>query len=129
MLGELKKMKIQAVDEKDISKVLEKDGKQLIYFALVNPETYKITHQVVYNSSCPPQGTSAQDLQYSHTNPANLQFDFLFDSTGVIPKPLEGLLPKALSGIPIAGAIASALSDQPKYNIFDEIDAFKDIVL
>lgn len=128
MPGELKKMKIQAVDENDISIVLEKDGRKLIYFALVNPDTYKITHQVVYNSNCPPQGASGQDLQYSHTNPANLQFDFLFDSTGVIPKPLEGLA-GALSGIPIAGAIASALSDLPKYNIFDEIDAFKDIVL
>ena len=126
MSGELKKMKIKAVDED--GNVVVKDGKEMIYIALVNPDTYKITHQVVYNPACPPQGSSGQELQYSHTNPANLQFDFLFDSTGVIPKPLEGLA-GALSGIPIAGAIAGALSGQPKYDILDEIEAFKKIVL
>lgn len=126
MSGELKKLKIKAVDED--GDIVVKEGKEMIYIALVNPDTYKITHQVVYNSGCPPQGSSGQELQYSHTNPANLQFDFLFDSTGVIPKPLEGLA-GALSGIPIAGAIAGALSDQPKYDILDEIETFKKIVL
>lgn len=119
MPGELKKLKIKAFD---------KTGKELIYNALVNPETYKITHQVVYSPACPPPGSSGQDLQYAHTNPANLQFDFFFDSTGVIPKPLTGLA-GALSGIPLVGAIAGALSDLPKYDILDEIEAFKNIVL
>ena len=119
MPGDLKKMKIKAFD---------KNGNELVYNALVNPETYTLKHEVVYNPSCPPPGNPGKDQQYSHTQPDNLQFDFLFDSTGVIPKPLEGIA-GALSGIPIAGAVAGALSGAKKYDILEEIELFKSIVL
>lgn len=131
MPGELKKMKVQAVG--DDGKILkDKSGNPLVYFALVNPETYSVTHQIVYNPTCPPPGNDGKDQQYSHTNPGNLQFDFLFDSTGVIPKPLTGLAGD-LSGIPgvgaIAGAIDSIVSDKKKYDIIEELELFKEVVL
>jgi len=131
MSGELKKLKVQAVD--DNGNVLkDKSGKQLIYYALVNPETYSVTNKVVYSPNCPPPGNSGQMLQYAHTDPGTLQFDFLFDSTGVIPKPLTGIAGE-LSGIPgvgaVAGAISSIVSGQKSYDIIEEIALFKSIVL
>ena len=119
MSGELKKMKIKATDSK---------GQELSYTALVNPETYVIKQKVNYNPAPPPQGNPGKDQQYNHTTPPDIQFDFIFDSTGVIPKPLEGLA-GALSAVPLAGAIAAAFSDTPEYDILAEIEAFKNIVL
>jgi hypothetical protein len=119
MPGDLKKLKIKA---KDVS------GNELVYSALVNPETYVIRQKVNYNPAPPPPGNPGKNQQYNNTTPPDIQFDFIFDSTGVIPKPLDGLA-GALSGIPIAGAIAAAFSDQPKYDILAEIEAFKNIVL
>src|SRR5690554_6430908 len=126
MAGKLEKMKVQAVDANG-TVLQDKAGNDLIYFALVNPETYKLKHKVVYNPSCPTPGQQGKVQQYSHTQSDNLQFDFLFDSTGVIPKPLTGLA-GALSNVPIAGAIAGALDPQ-KYDIFEEMEHFKVIVL
>jgi len=45
MPGELKKLKIKATD---------KSGKELVYTALVNPETYIIKNKVNYNPAEPP---------------------------------------------------------------------------
>ncbi|WP_315817942.1 hypothetical protein [Paraflavitalea speifideaquila] len=119
MPGELKKLKIKAKD---------KSGKELVYLALVNPETYVVRQTVNYNPSPPPQGNPGKNQQYNNTSPPAIQFDLIFDSTGVIPKPLDGLA-GALSGIPIAGAIAAAVAGAPKYDILAEIEAFKNIVL
>ena len=119
MPGELKKLKIKAFD---------KSGKELVYTALVNPETYIVKNKVNYNPAEPPPGNPGKDQQYKNTSPPDIQFDFIFDSTGVIPKPLDGLA-GALSGIPIAGAVAAAFSNQPPYDILAEIEAFKNIVL
>lgn len=119
MTGKLEKMKIKAYD---------KAGNELVYSALVNPETYTVKHKIIYDSTVQPAGNPGKELQYSHTPPPDLQFDFLFDSTGVIPVPLEGIA-GALSNIPIAGAVAGALSNTKKYNILDEIETFKKIVL
>lgn len=99
----------------------------LIYDALVNPETYTIHHLVEYNPEPPPAGSTGKDQQFVRSLPPTLQFDFLFDSTGVIPVPLEGIA-GALSNVPVAGAIAGALADKKKYDIISEIEKFKHIV-
>jgi hypothetical protein len=123
MPGELKKLKIKAFD---------KAGNPLVYSALVNPDTYIIKNKVNYNPAPPPPGNPGKDQQYNYTSPPDIQFDFIFDSTGVIPKPLDGLA-GALSGIPVVGAVASAISsaigDTPPYDIITEIETFKNIVL
>src|SRR5438270_677363 len=119
MPGELKKLKIKA---KDVS------GKELVYSALINPVNYVVRQKINYNPAPPPQGNPGKNQQYNNTSPPDIQFDFIFDSTGVVPKPLDGLA-GALSGIPIAGAIAAAISGSPKYDILAEIEAFKNIVL
>jgi hypothetical protein len=129
MSGELKKMKIKAID-KD-GNVIKENGSELSYDALVNPESYKVNHIVTYSPAPSPPGSIAQDQQFVRMMPTTFQFDFLFDSTGVVPKPLEGIA-GALSGVPVAGAIAGAvaglLSDEKKYDILEEIEKFKKIV-
>lgn len=122
MPGELKKLKIKAIENGQAT-----TNPDLMYDALVNPETYTVSQQVVYNPTPPPAGATGKDMQYNHTPPPTLQFDLLFDSTGVIPKPLGGIA-GALSGVPIAGAIASVLADTEKYDILKEIDRFKKVV-
>jgi len=119
MPGELKKLKLKAFD---------KTGKELVYTALVNPETYIIKNKVNYNPSPPPPGNPGKEQQYNNTSPPDIQFDFIFDSTGVIPKPIVGAA-GALSGVPIVGAIAAAVAGGPPYDILAEIEAFKNIVL
>src|SRR5450432_859836 len=122
MSGELKKLKITAQDE---------SGQPLEYVALVNPESYVIKNKIVYNGTPPPAGNIGKDQQFNYIAPPDLQVDILFDSTGVIPKPLDGIA-GALSGVPIAGAIASAVQSLAgggsTYNIIDEIAKFKKVV-
>ena len=122
MAGALKKMKIKGKD---------KQGNDLEYTALINPETYTVKHGVVYNPAPPAAGNTGKDQQWNYTAPPDIQLDILFDSTGVIPKPLEGIA-GALSGVPIAGAvagaIAGAISGAKKYDIIEEITNFKKVV-
>lgn len=116
MSGELKKLKIKAKDEAGLE-----------YIALINPETYTVKQGVVYNPAPPAPGATGKDQQYNYTRPPDIQLDILFDSTGIVPKPLDGIA-GALSGVPMAGAIAAALSPSEKYDIIAEITKFKNVV-
>src|SRR5689334_22100745 len=122
MPGELKKLKIKAIENG-----VATTNPDLMYDALVNPETYTVRHRVEYNPTPPAAGATGKDQQYNYTPPPTLQFDFIFDSTGVIPKPLGGIA-GALSGIPIAGAIAGALAGGEKYDLMKEVEKFKRVV-
>jgi hypothetical protein len=51
-----------------------------------------------------------------------LSFEFLFDGTGMVPKPSE------LGDIPLVGAIASALSKPKPFVVMDEIKKFNTLV-
>lgn len=122
MAGKLEKLKIKAIENGQPT-----TNPELIYDALVNPESYKVRLRIQYNPEQPPQGTTGQDQQFARALPPDLQLDFIFDSTGVIPQPLEGIA-GALSGVPIAGAVASALAGPPKYDILADIAKFKRIL-
>ncbi|CAL1517149.1 hypothetical protein [Chitinophaga sp. MM2321] len=126
MPGELKKLKIKAIENGQVTQ-----NPDLMYDALVNPESYTMRHLVVYNPTPPAAGSTGKNQQYAYTAPPDLQFDFLFDSSGVIPQPLGGLA-GALSGIPavgaIAGAIAGATGAVKKYDILADINKFKKVV-
>lgn len=122
MSQELKKLQIKVLENGQPT-----TNPDLIYDALVNPESYTINHLVEYNPEPPPAGTTGKEQQFVRSLPPTLQFDFLFDSTGVVPKPLTGIA-GALSNVPIAGAVAGALSNTKKYDILADIDKFKHIV-
>ncbi|MEO8416246.1 MAG: hypothetical protein ABI472_21475 [Ginsengibacter sp.] len=98
------------------------------YVSLVNPETYTINYKVNLNIKEVP-GTSGSDPSYANTPPPTMQFDFLFDGSGVLPKPSTL---GALSSIPIVGAVASAvsglISPQEDYDVMKEITKFNKVV-
>lgn len=128
MAGKLEKMLITAFKPARSQKeqpVLSKTPEDS-YMVMVNPETYKINYQVNYAPTVVP-GTPGRDAQYVNTEPPTLQFDFLFDGTGVIPKPAEGLA-GALENVPVLGAIASALSGGDAYNVLEEIRKFNHVI-
>jgi Contractile injection system tube protein len=92
-----------------------------IYTVQVNPSSYTLNRLLNY-SYHRGQGFSASEAVYSDSPPVNLQFEFLFDGTGVVPKPSE------LGDIPLVGAIASALSGDKPFVVMDEIKKFDKLV-
>ena len=98
------------------------------YIALVNPETYTIQYQVNLNARKVP-GNAGSDPSYIDTAPPTLQFDFLFDATGIIPKPSTlGVI----GDIPVVGAIANTVSNikspREDYDVMKEITKFNNVV-
>lgn len=98
------------------------------YKALVNPETYSIQYQVVLNNRRVP-GNAGSNPNYVYTPVPSMQFEFLFDASGVIPKPNTlGII----GDIPVVGAVAGAVSNiispAEKYDVMKEIEKFKHVL-
>lgn len=121
--GKLEKMTIRAFlpqsSPDDVPEV--SDNPEDIYVVQVNPKSYALNHILNY-ANHQGQGDSGSDAVYSHSEPTTLQFDFLFDGTGVVPPPSE------LGDVPLVGAIASALSDGEKFEVLEEISKFNRVV-
>lgn len=97
------------------------DAPEDTYTVQVNPSSYTLNRLLNYSYQR-GQGFSAGEAVYSDSPPVNLQFEFLFDGTGVVPKPSE------LGDIPLVGAIASALSGDEPFVVMDEIKKFNKLV-
>lgn len=91
------------------------------YVVQVNPRSYTLQRYLNYTYHR-GQGFSASEAVYKDSPPVNLTFEFLFDGTGVMPKPSE------LGDVPLVGAIASALSPPKEYIVMDEIKKFNKLV-
>ena len=52
------------------------------------PSSYTLNHLLNYTYHR-GQGFSASEAVYSDSPPVNLEFEFLFDGTGVVPKPSD----------------------------------------
>ncbi|MEJ8840804.1 LysM peptidoglycan-binding domain-containing protein [Lacibacter sp. H375] len=81
----------------------------------VNPESYTLTHTIEYTEQ-QAGGTSAAQPRYSSSRPQNLEFDFLFDATGVLNG--DGI-PAAESGVPVVTVV---------HSIVDTINKLKKVV-
>lgn len=97
------------------------DAPKDAYTVQVNPSSYTLNHLVNYSYQR-GQGASAGEAVYTDSAPTNLQFEFLFDGTGVVPKP------SLLGDIPLVGAIASALSPDEPFIVMDEIKKFNTFI-
>jgi hypothetical protein len=97
------------------------DAKEDTYIVQVNPKSYSLNHLLNYTYQR-GQGFSAGEAVYNDSPPVNLSFEFLFDGTGVVPKPSE------LGDIPLVGAIASVLAPDKPYVVMDEIKKFNKLV-
>ena len=80
-LGQLHKLKLESYSKPDFSA----DSKLGLFTVQVNPESYAITQSIEYNVQ-QPQGTSGAPLPFVRSGPQNMEFEFIFDGTGVIPK-------------------------------------------
>ncbi len=121
--GKLEKMTIRAFQPTsrpdDVPQVSEAPSDT--YVVQVNPSGYTINQQLNY-AERQGQGDSGSDAVFSNSQPTTMNFNFVFDATGVVPPPSE------LGDIPLAGAIASALSDEEDYLVMNEIDKFNHVV-
>ncbi len=122
--GKLEKMIIRAfkptAKAKDKPVLSDADGDK--YMVQVNPDNYAINYRVNYNRK-PAPGNSGSVARYTHTSPPGLEFTFLFDGTGVVPKPAG-----PLDNVPIAGAIADLISGGDEYDVMTELQKFAKVV-
>jgi len=96
------------------------DAKADTYVVQVNPKSYSL-NQVLNYTFQRGQGFSAGEAVWNDAPPANLSFEFLFDGTGVVPKPSE------LGDIPLVGALTALVPGEP-YVVMDEVKRFTDLV-
>ena len=79
-LGKLEKLQITAFSKDDYA------DSNLVgepFTALVNPESYNLDYKIAYNVQ-QGSGTTGTTLPYVHTLPEEMNFEFLFDSTGLL---------------------------------------------
>lgn len=120
--GKLEKMTIRAFKPfKPGEKPEVSTAPEDTYVVQVNPNSYTLNH-LLQHSRNQGQGLPTSEATYSKSEPVTLQFEFLFDGTGVVPAPSE------LGDIPLVGAIASALSSSKPYVVMDEIARFNKLV-
>ena len=122
--GKLEKMIIRAYkpqvnadDKPELS-----DAEEDKYMVQVNPETYQVNYTINYDRQ-PAMGNSGSEARYASTPPPALEFDFLFDGTGVIPAPAG-----PLDNVPFAGAVADLLSGGGEYDVMTELQKFAKVV-
>ncbi len=120
--GKLEKMTIWAYealgDQEEPPVLSDADGDT--YVVQVNPKSYSLNHLLNYTDR-QGQGDSGSDAIFANSSPTTLQFDFLFDATGIVPPP------SALGDVPLLGAIAGALSGDD-FDVMTEIEKFSRVV-
>lgn len=130
--GTLTKMSITALeaDPAPDSPPVRSSNPDDTYSVLVNPNSYRINYAINYNRPQTP-GNSSAPAQYVNSEPVSIDFEILFDGTGVIPRQPSG---NPLEGVPGAGAIAGAIAglaggggDDPN-DITKQIIKFNNIV-
>lgn len=122
--GKLEKMIIQAYQPQvsDDEKPVLSDEDDDKYMVQVNPEKYSVNYQVNYDQRT-AHGNSGNEAKYANTSPPTLQFEFMFDGTGVIPASAG-----PLDNVPIAGAVAGLFSDDEEYDVTRELHKFAKVV-
>lgn len=127
--GNLTKMTITALEKAPVDSppVLSKKPED-VFTVLANPNTYRINYSLNYNQQ-KTQGNSGPQSQYVSSEPVSIDFEILFDGTGVIPKQPSN---NPLEGVPVAGAIAGAiaglLDGKKETTVAEQIVAFNKLV-
>jgi hypothetical protein len=123
--GQLEKMTITAYEDPgrgSTAKPTLSPDPAHTYTVQVNPSSYTESRRIRHAERC-GQGASGQEATYSGTDPRTMEFEFLFDGSGVVPPP------SVLSDVPLVGAIASALPGaEGPYNVTDELAKFDKVM-
>jgi hypothetical protein len=120
--GKLGKMIIQVVTVDNKGQIVPSTDDTLKFTVQVNPESYSLNYNIRYNY-LPGHGDTGSEAKHACSAPQQLEFEFLFDGTGVIPKSSG-----PLDGVPIAGAIADLLSGSEEENVETQIKNFIRVV-
>lgn len=105
--GALEKLTIEAYRNNDFSGLIGE------FSVCINPEKYKRTYEICYNN-VQPQGASSGSPEYNRTKSDQLDFELIFDATGVVPDSVPGRNPSSADGI--AGQIDEFLNLVFDYN-------------
>ncbi len=99
-LGYLEKIKVYAYNDPAYG-----DNHQVgaPFTAMINPESYVLDYKVEFAEG-QGSGTSATQLRFNFKPPEEMQFEFLFDSSGII-------------------------DGKPRLNVHDEVEEFKKMLL
>lgn len=111
--GKLKKLIIRCFKDNKFKQEI----KELKYTALLNPEKYSQTYKTEYKKE-QASGNSATDPKFTRSLPSDLDFEFLFDRTGVLVH---------YGDDPEASSDDTVYKDQGK-GIIDDIANFKKAV-
>ncbi len=127
-LGIIDKMRIEVYPNEEYK---ESEAISTI-FVQVNPESYTINHEVEF---CEGQamGASNQNLKFNKIKGEEVSFDFIFDSSGILPpaKIEDGKVEK----IPLLDSLVDVLKPaianpfEEAATIEEEITQFKDLLL
>jgi len=102
--GKLEKMLILAFSDSEKAEnggLLEADD---VFEALINPEGYSLNYKLKFSDAAQGQGTSGQQLKYEYTEPEEINFELLFDNSGII-------------------------DGNPRDSIADDLKRFKEVVI
>jgi len=116
--GKLEKMTFWVIEYADGSRPEVSDK---AYTAQVNPASYSLNKRINYQNN-PPAGSQETTAAFNNSGPSTLQFEIVFDGTGVIDTA------SLLDEIPLAGAIASAFAEDEEFNVYEQILKFEKIV-
>jgi hypothetical protein len=128
-LGIIDKMRIEVYDSNDYQKTPKKT-----IFVQLNPEKYSMKQTVSFTES-QPMGASSSNLSFNKIEGEDVTFDFLFDSSGVVPpgKIKDGK--GSLSFLDKAGDALDALKPAianpfaKVKSVEEEIETFKSLLL
>ncbi|MEZ4686155.1 MAG: hypothetical protein R3B47_08835 [Bacteroidia bacterium] len=102
MNGKLEKIRFQAYhnsappDEAPVYELSEE-----IFTAQLNPNSLNIQYAIEYDGEeTQPIASEGTEPRYQRSMPTKLDFELMFDGTGVVPKPPEGIL-GALENVPM----------------------------
>lgn len=82
--GKLEKMLILAFSDSEKCEnggIPEADD---VFEALINPDGYALSYKLKFSDAAQGQGSSGQQLKYEYTEPEEINFEFLFDNSGII---------------------------------------------
>lgn len=114
MPGTLEKMYIQAYSRGDYSPSSKVGDK---FSVQVNPDSYKVSYLVEHDDT-QGTGTAAANLRFNRILPPDLNFDILFDNTGVLK-----------DASMLSAAIVNPLSSGSNNDVTQQLETFKHNIL
>ena len=82
--GKLEKMLILGFEDNKKAESGGPSNAKEKFEVLINPETYTLDYKVKYAESGQGQGTSSKQQKFERSEPEEISFEFLFDSSGII---------------------------------------------